>query len=570
MRITHVTASVTASGGGIPVVLQCLAAAQSEAGLRPRVIGHEDGGTALAGWPADCPTPLPTRRIPGLPWATGMATAIRDGSPEILHTHGLWSQASVTVPGGARGAGIPHVVSPHGMLDPWALANARWKKRIAARVFEDRHLRRAACLIALCQSEADSIRAYGLKNPIAIIPNGVDLPEEALEPSKSLKVESLKVEESASQKVDGRNLEGRTSESGCGILPQAFKNSNADGQSSEGPRILLFLGRLHPKKGLVNALRAWHSNLQSTLHDPRSPEWQFVIAGWDQGGHEAELKNLCNELGLSWSDAPASEWMTESSSLITAHCSLGTLPSVAFTGPAFGKEKDQLLRRASAFILPSFSEGLPMSVLEAWAYRLPVLMTDHCNLPEGFAHHAALRIGTDVASIAEGLQTLFQLPSQPPTKHQEQRTKHICLSSDLPPSDTSAFRPSTFRPSDLRPPSSDLRPSDLPISDSSASRPSTFRPSDLRPPSSDLPASDIRPSDAEKACGKMPQPLSNLRPSTFRPSDLRLLDLRTIGQNGRALVERQFTWPQVARQLKEVYAWVLGQGPKPDCVREEE
>ncbi len=185
-----------------------------------------------------------------------------------------------------------------------------------------------------------------------------------------------------------------------------------------------------------------------------------------------------------------------------------------------------------------------MSVLEAWAYRLPVLMTDHCNLPEGFAHNAALRIGTDVPSIAEGLRTLFQLPSQPPTKHQEQRTKHTGLS--------------------------DLRPSDLPPSDTSAFRPSTFRPSDLRPPSSDLPASDFRPSDAEKACGKMPQPLSDLRLSTFRPSDLRLLDLRTIGQNGRALVERQFTWPQVARQLKEVYAWVLGQGPKPDCVREEE
>jgi glycosyltransferase involved in cell wall biosynthesis len=482
MRVTHVTTSVTASGGGIPVVLQCLAAAQAAAGLRPRVIGHEDGGTVLAGWPADCPTSLPTRRIPGLPWATGMATAIRDGSPSILHTHGLWSQASVTVPGIARSAQLPHVVSPHGMLDPWALANARWKKRIAAQVFEDRHLRSAACLIALCQSEADSIRAYGLKNPIAIIPNGVDLPE-ASEPSKSLKVEGLKVGES--EESESLKVEGRRSESDCGIpgprsfsgvdLPQAFKNSNAEGQSSEGPRILLFLGRLHPKKGLVNALKAWseaHRNTEAPKHRNTAP-WQFVIAGWDQGGHEAELKSLCNELGLSWSDVPASKWMTESSSLITDHCSLGTLPSVAFTGPAFGKEKDTLLRRASAFILPSFSEGLPMSVLEAWAYRLPVLMTDHCNLPEGFAHHAAIRIGTDVASIAEGIQTLFQLPSQPPTKHQEPRTKHTGLS-----------------------------------------------------------------------------------------------DLQSLGMNGRALVERQFTWPQVARQLKEVYQWVLGQGPKPDCVRD--
>jgi glycosyltransferase involved in cell wall biosynthesis len=84
--------------------------------------------------------------------------------------------------------------------------------------------------------------------------------------------------------------------------------------------------------------------------------------------------------------------------------------SVLFLGPAFGETKDALLRRASAFILPSFSEGLPMSVLEAWSYRLPVLMTDHCNLPEGFAADAALRIGTDAASIAESMRLLLRSP----------------------------------------------------------------------------------------------------------------------------------------------------------------
>jgi poly(glycerol-phosphate) alpha-glucosyltransferase len=456
----------------------------------------EAAGLDDVGWPADSPSWLPVRPVAhpamgpkAFGYSPGLAQQVKRSNAEILHLHALWMYPSVLADHWGRRQKRPYIVTPNGMLEPWALANSAWKKKMAGVLYERRMLAGASCLQANTVKEHDDFRAYGLKNPIAIIPNGVDLPEEALElskslkveglkvgeyeESKSLKVEGLKVEESASQKVEGRNLEGRTSESGCGILPQAFTNSNVEGQSPEGPKILLFLGRLHPKKGLVNALRAWHSHLQSTLHEPRSPEWQFVIAGWDQGGHEAELKSLCNELGLSWSDVPASKWMTESSSLITDHCSLGTLPSVAFTGPAFGKEKDTLLRRASAFILPSFSEGLPMSVLEAWAYRLPVLMTDHCNLPEGFAHHAAIRIGTDVASIAEGIQTLFQLPSQPPTKHQEPRTKHTGLS-----------------------------------------------------------------------------------------------DLQSLGMNGRALVERQFTWPQVARQLKEVYQWVLGQGPKPDCVRD--
>src|SRR5208282_4574684 len=63
-----------------------------------------------------------------------------------------------------------------------------------------------------------------------------------------------------------------------------------------------------------------------------------------------------------------------------------------------------------AFILPSFSEGLPMVVLEAWAYGKPVLMTPECNLPEGFAANAAIRIEPGVEGIARGLQELFRTP----------------------------------------------------------------------------------------------------------------------------------------------------------------
>ena len=127
-----------------------------------------------------------------------------------------------------------------------------------------------------------------------------------------------------------------------------------------------------------------------------------MIAGWDQEEYELKLKQLCRELGISFRDVPAVQLVDD-----RATASLDAGPSVIFTGPLFGELKERLLWLASAFILPSFSEGLPMSLLEAWAHELPVLMTEHCNLPEGFSASAAIQIGTGADSIAEGMMRLF-------------------------------------------------------------------------------------------------------------------------------------------------------------------
>src|SRR5947207_14227173 len=98
----------------------------------------------------------------------------------------------------------------------------------------------------------------------------------------------------------------------------------------------------------------------------------LCIAGWDQVRYESKLKSMADAA------------------------------SVVFLGSQFGAEKSECYRTCDAFILPSLSEGLPMTVLEAWAHAKPVLMTPECNLPEGFEANAAVRIGTTWEEIAAG------------------------------------------------------------------------------------------------------------------------------------------------------------------------
>jgi poly(glycerol-phosphate) alpha-glucosyltransferase len=228
------------------------------------------------------------------------------------------------------------------MLDPWAVRNAAWKKRIAATLYENAHLKKAPCLHALCRSEARAIRDFGLKNPICVLPNGVEIPQTS-----------------------------------CSEPPPW------DSSLPAGANVLLYLGRIHPKKGLRELVMAWQKAIKSR---GIGSEWFLVIAGWDQGGHENELKSLVSELGVA--------------------------DRILFVGPQFDVEKQQTFARAQAFILPSFSEGLPMVVLEAMAHALPVLMTPYCNLPEVFKAGAAFRIEPEVAPIAGTLGELGDMTEE--------------------------------------------------------------------------------------------------------------------------------------------------------------
>ena len=274
-------------------------------------------------------------------YAPELSRQLASLTPDLVHTHGIWTYLSIAAVRWSKSNGCvrsrPYVVSTHGMLDPWALHNSRWKKIIAAFVFERRHLENATCIHAVNQAEAGAIRAFGLRNPICVIPNGIE--------------------------VHANNRTDR--------MPPWAADMVGD------RKVLLYLGRLHQKKGLSILLRGWKEARK------RERGWVLMIAGWDQGGHQGKLEQLARELKIT--------------------------DSVQFAGSLFGDAREAAYQNADAFVLPSLSEGQPLVVLEAWSHARPVLMTLECNLPEGFEKRAAIRMNTTVEGAAEGLRMLFAL-----------------------------------------------------------------------------------------------------------------------------------------------------------------
>ncbi len=344
MKIAYLLNSVSRKAGGLFEI--CKRLAQTTCREKEIVVlGMEDEFTKtdVIQWAPLRPTVFPPVFARSFGYALGYSQYLAEVCPDIAHVHGLWTYPSFAGYRWHRRTKRPLIYTAHGMLAPWALRNSAWRKRLVRALWEDAAHRSAACFHVNSEAEHLTLRRHGLRIPICIIPNGIDLPA-----GQSSEVSSL-VSDLASV-ARGRNL-------------------------------LLYLGRLHPKKNLLNLIRAWKEALNS--HPSILNSWMLAIAGWDQGGHEAQLRQLTTDLRL--------------------------LTSVIFLGPRFGADRDACYRACDAFVLPSLSEGLPMTVLEAWAYAKPVLMTSECNLPEGFVAGAALQTGTTSKQIAARLKQLIEM-----------------------------------------------------------------------------------------------------------------------------------------------------------------
>lgn len=241
-------------------------------------------------------------------------------NPEIVHDNGLWLKLGHLIAKECEKRSIPRVVSPRGCLDPWALQYRNWKKRIALRLYQQKDLESVTCFHAASEVEAENIRAFGLKQPIAIIPNGVNLPDD-----EKWKEESIK------EKGDTKPISSSQNQP-----ISAFQDFSV---SAFDKRTALFVGRLHPIKNLPNLLRAWAK--------VKPADWQLRIVGSDEVNQRAHLLSLASELGIR--------------------------DSVSIEDPCYGEAKEALFREAELFFLVSKSENFGISAAEGMAAGLPVI-----------------------------------------------------------------------------------------------------------------------------------------------------------------------------------------------------
>ncbi len=312
-----------------------------DGGMVPSILGMT-GALAALGEPVRIVTPTPSRLdgsaiAPGVfldgP-ETNLEGAVRRA--EVVHMHGLWQGHTRRGAAAARRAGIPYLMTAHGHAEPWALRHKAWKKRAYAALVEGRNLRRAACLHALSRPEIGHLRALAPDAPVCFIPNGVNLrPFDDLPPRSELEAE----------------------------FPELA-----------GKFVLLFLGRLHAKKGLdllAGAMAAVRDEARD-LH--------VLLAGFDDGSLSPFLDRV-DAAGLS--------------------------DRVTTLGHVAGERARRAWGAADAFILPSYSEGFSMSVLEALACRLPAVITTACHFPELAAAGGGIVVEPTAEGVTAGVRGLL-------------------------------------------------------------------------------------------------------------------------------------------------------------------
>jgi glycosyltransferase involved in cell wall biosynthesis len=241
----------------------------------------------------------------------------------------------------AVAGGVPYVITAHGQMEPLGLRQKSLAKRFYAPLLLWPSLRNASALQALSVREEAQMRHFGVRNRVWVIPNGV--------PPSALQVRAA---------------------------PNAL---NSRFPHLQGKRVVLFVGRIDPQKGIDLLIEAF-AQVQRA-----SPFVHLVVVGPGQSNFARRVRQRARELALD--------------------------ESVTFAGPLYGADRDAALEAATVFVSPSRSEGQSVALLEAMAAGLPVLVTPASNVPDVVAPGAGLMSAAEPNLLAAGIRRLLDDPT---------------------------------------------------------------------------------------------------------------------------------------------------------------
>jgi glycosyltransferase involved in cell wall biosynthesis len=322
MNVLHIIPYLGRAQGGPVESLRLLASAQAELGHRVRVIYT---GVASDGDPAIFPANVEVINLQSMGvvrWCPTLTDSAFLGNfdPDVVHSHGLWLDASRQAEKISSECGVPHIISPCGMLQHDALRRSRWKKRLAWYGFQKRVFASASVFHAKSDAEATEILSLLPQAKVTVIPN-------AIEPWQKI---------SRKKSNSSVNATVRIIFEKSGLLPSH--------------KLALFMGRIHPVKGLERLLGAWLKTFRSF------PDWRLVIVGPDDDGYRSKLEAMSGEKVAGKNNGEVGS-------------------TIIFLGAIYGEDRWGVYTNVDLFVTPSDFENFGQSIAEALCAGVPVITT---------------------------------------------------------------------------------------------------------------------------------------------------------------------------------------------------
>lgn len=242
MKVLHSISGLNLSSGGPSLCTWSLISGLRNAGIQAEIVTYKTGIIKDSIGHGDFVHGLPTPKYTRIGYSTQFNKFLNNNNFELYHGNGLWQYPVHAIAVYARKQKKPYIITPHGMLYPEGLKKSSYFKKIALPLYQRKDLEHAAVIHATCNQELQYIRDLGFTNPVAVIPNSIDI------------------------KISSKT-EGHTT----------------------GKKQVGFVGRFAPIKNIENLIISWAETGKNI------PDWELVFIGNGDSSYVIKLEQLASK-----------------------------------------------------------------------------------------------------------------------------------------------------------------------------------------------------------------------------------------------------------------------------------